>query len=135
MGHQPDYMQVIKHHDISWVILEQEYYLNHYNVPSYGLESHNYYSLTYKDKREKLIKDNADQMLGTHNYDILKNIIYQDAFQYFPVKIPHGCKSRHELIAKKEADNETRNNNVYQSDLVRLVISLPYMSKEFRDKF
>jgi hypothetical protein len=72
-------MDVIKHHDITWVIKEQEYYLNHYDVPSYGLETHNYYSLCYSDKKN--LKSMASQhIMGTHNYDILMNVFYQEAF-------------------------------------------------------
>jgi len=94
---QPNYMDVIKHHDITWVIKEQEYYLNHYAVPSYGLETHNYYALCYQDKRN-LKCDASQHILGTHNYDILMNVFYQEHFQYYPVKLPHGCKDRNLLI-------------------------------------
>jgi len=49
-------------------------------------------------------------MLGTHNYDILKNQFYQEAFQYIPIKLPHGVKDRKNLI---EDGGEDNSNNLY----------------------
>lgn len=126
-------MDTVKNHDLTWVIKEQEYYLNHYKVPSYGFETHNYYSLCYTDKKTGATSDKiTDQMVGTHNYDILKNLFYQEAFQYIPAKLPKGVTNRNFLILD---DDDADDNNQYQSDLVRLIISFAYMPKAMQDEF
>lgn len=129
---QPRYIDTVKNHDLTWVIKEQEYYLNHYKVPSYGFETHNYYSICYNDKKSACSKNTKEKMVGTHNYDILKNLFYQEAFQYIPAKLPKGVTNRNFLIMDDDDDDQ---NNKYQCDLVRLIISFAYMSKAMRDEF
>lgn len=70
-----------------------------------------------KLKNNKLSKSHIQ---GIHTYDILRNPAYIDAFQYVAAKW-----DRKELIQDDDDDDE---NNAYQSDLVRLVLNLAYMT-------
>ena len=57
---------------------------------------------------------------GVHTYDILRNPMYIEQFQYFSADLPN----RHEYIVDRDED-ET--NDVAQSDLVRLVLNLAFL--------
>ena len=68
---------------------------------------------------------------GVHTYDMLRNHIYSHAFQYVCVKVPDG-KKREDLIVDND-DNPF--NNLAQSDLVRVVLYLPFFPKKFQEEF
>lgn len=62
-------------------------------------------------------------LTGTHTYDILRNPSYWQAFQYIAASVPN----RNKFI--KDGDDDDGNNS-YQSDLVRLVLNLSFLSEE-----
>ena len=67
-----------------------------------------------------------------HTYDILRDSAYYQAFQYFPANTP----GRADLIDDGEDyDSDSELNAEYQSDLVRLVLSLAYMNDNQLHKF
>lgn len=77
---------------------------------------------------------------GIHSYDVLQNPDYQELFRYEPVgsklenidQVQDLNAERSQKIFDGDADTS---NNFIQSDLVRLVMNLPYMPLEERRKF
>ena len=69
-------------------------------------------------------------MNNLHSYHILKNSKYWQGFQYCSASIEP--KQRMQFIKDK---NNADENNLYQSDLVKMAFEIPYMPKEMRDKF
>ena len=69
---------------------------------------------------------------GVHTYDMLKNPIYSHAFQYVPVFQIGNKIKRNDLIISEDQDNVYK---CAQSDLVRLVLMLPYLPIEVQSKF
>jgi len=63
------------------------------------------------------------QMQGVHCYDILANPLYTDDFQYFSAAIPE----REKYIIDDDDDEE---NDCAQSDLVRLVLNLAFLTED-----
>jgi len=59
---------------------------------------------------------------GVHTYDMLRNQNYIQAFQYVSPYIAE----REKYIKDGDEDDS---NNVYQSDLVRIVLNLAFMTK------
>ena len=78
-----------------------------------------------KSTEFKLDFKESELIQGIHSYDILKNPLYTEAFQYVPVQVPDGFE-REDFIIDDDDDDE---NNCAQSDLVRLLLYLPYMSQ------
>ena len=68
------------------------------------------------------------KLIGVHTYDLLRNEAYVQAFQYVSPSIP----DREKYIKDGDDDNS---NNEYQSDLVRLVLNLAYMTKKEVEEF
>ena len=64
--------------------------------------------------------------MGVHSYDILRNPIYTERFQYIPMHLEE-CFNRKEL--NFDGDLEDSNNEA-QSDLVRIALFLPFMPSE-----
>ena len=62
-------------------------------------------------------------MQGIHTYDILANILYIDDFQYFSPAMPDRAKY---II---DDDDDEENDNA-QSDLVKMVLSLAFMTED-----
>jgi hypothetical protein len=60
---------------------------------------------------------------GIHTYDILRNPIYTQAFQYFSADLPN----RHEYIV--DGDDNV-GNDVAQSDLVRVLLNLAFLGED-----
>ena len=60
---------------------------------------------------------------GVHTYDILRNPNYYQAFQYFSADLP----DRQDYII--DGDDQ-KGNDEAQSDMVRIVLNLAYLSKE-----
>lgn len=67
-------------------------------------------------------------LTGTHTYDILRNPSYWQAFQYIAASVPE----RNKFI--KDGDDDDGNNS-YQSDLVRLVLNLSFLSEDELNHF
>jgi len=68
---------------------------------------------------------------GVHTYDLMRNPHYSEAFQYVPVSVPKGC-TRAEYIID---DDDNEENDLAQSDLVKLVLNLPYMTEKRQKDF
>lgn len=74
-------------------------------------------------KRFRETKIGKSHMKGTHCYDILANELYLDDFQYFsPAK-----EGRNEYI---KDDDDDEDNDAAQSDLVKMVLNLAFLSEE-----
>ena len=67
---------------------------------------------------------------GIHSYDILQNPKYQLMFQYSPVQ--ENSEDRAHGI--RDGDNDNSNDHI-QSDLIRMVLNLPFMQKNDRSMF
>ena len=65
---------------------------------------------------------------GVHTYDILANPFYAEDFSYYSPSIENRC----DYIIDEDED-ET--NDDIQSDLVKIVLNLGYLTKEQRKKF
>lgn len=74
-------------------------------------------------------KDNS--ITGVHTYDILRNPLYAERFAYISMYLPTGY---HRSKINLDGDDDDFNNEG-QSDLVRLALFLPFMSKEDQDSF
>lgn len=70
----------------------------------------------------------AHTIVGVHSYDILANPLYLDDFQYVHAGIPN----RSDYII--DGDDKEGNDNE-QSDLVRAVFGLGYMTSDQADQF
>lgn len=71
----------------------------------------------------KTTKIGKSHMKGTHCYDILANEQYLDDFQYFsPAR-----ENRNEFI---KDDDEEEGNDAAQSDLVKMILNLAFLSEE-----
>lgn len=65
---------------------------------------------------------------GVHSYDMLANPLYSDAFQYVSAAVPN----RADYIID---DDNDEGNDCVQSDLVRAVLNLAYMTEEKAKNF
>lgn len=77
------------------------------------------------DAFEKLlnVKNDSNEkhsLKGLPNYDILRDPVYQQSFQYFSPAI----ENRNEIIIDDDSNEENDNE---QSDMIRSVISLAYV--------
>ena len=78
---------------------------------------------TYEDIRDGHLSDDKYHLEGIHTYDILRNPLYQQAFQYYSA----------DLIGRKDYivdgdDDDT--NDCAQSDLVRIILNLAFLTKD-----
>jgi len=69
-----------------------------------------------------------DHLEGIHTYDILANHLYLDDFQYFSPAI----EGRERFIIDDDADEQ---NDCAQSDLVKMVLSLAFMTEDRAESF
>ena len=69
-----------------------------------------------------------DHLEGVHSYDILANILYVDDFQYFSPSM----EDRNKYIIDDDSDED---NDEAQSDLVRMVTNLAYLTEEEAKNF
>lgn len=72
--------------------------------------------------------DGNKQITGVFNYDILSNPFYNSQFQYVPVDTPN----RDLIIIDDDLDEDNDNQ---QSDLVRVVLNLAYLTEERAKSF
>lgn len=85
----------------------------------------------YQDKIED---EDKFKVSGIHSYDILRNPLYAEKFQYISMYIhdlPEGV-NRNKIHF--DGDDNVENNEC-QSDLVRLALFLPYMSQDDQASF
>ena len=67
-------------------------------------------------------------MKGVHCYDILANPLYLDDFQYYSAALP----DREDYIID---DDEDERNDCAQSDLVKMVLNLAFLTEEQAKNF
>jgi len=109
-----NYFHCVDDHDREWSIKEEENCREVLNVRI--LDDHTF-------GRFKSTKAEGATIKGVHCYDILANPLYLDDFQYFSPAMPN----RADYII--DDDDEEGNDNA-QSDLVRLILNLAYMTEE-----
>lgn len=73
-------------------------------------------------------KTKGHTLQGTHSYDILSNPLYQDDFQY----VTAAEDNRDEMIID---DDFEEGNDCAQSDLVRVMINLAYLTEDEAKNF
>jgi len=71
-------------------------------------------------KSTKLVKNHLQ---GVHSYDILANPLYLDDFQYFSPSM----EDREKYIIDDDEDEE---NDNAQSDLVKMILSLAFLTED-----
>ena len=64
---------------------------------------------------------------GVHTYDMLKNPIYANAFQYVSVYVITNVKREDLIIDGRSV------HSCAQSDLVRLILWFPFLPKDVQD--
>lgn len=92
---------------------------NYINMPESLLEK--YQDNQLDNNSDDGEKERKDFIQGIHSYDILRNPKYYEAFQYLSA----DQDDREKIIQDGDMD-ET--NDIAQSDLIKLVLDLPYMS-------
>lgn len=98
--------------DRHWTIAEEN------NSRKFGIQT--IMKETYDDIRDGHLTDDKYHLEGVHTYDILRNPLYQQAFQYYSA----------DLIGRKDYivdgdDDDT--NDCAQSDLVRIILNLAFL--------
>jgi hypothetical protein len=109
-----NYFLTLDEHDRNWSIKEEENCRNVMNMKILTDESLNRLQTTVMGK---------SHLQGVHTYDILANPLYLDDFQYFSA----DRADRKECIVDDDSDED---NDNAQSDLVRMVLNLGYLTKE-----
>lgn len=72
---------------------------------------------------------NVDKEIeGVHCYDILANNLYLDEFQYFSASL----ENREKYIID---DDEDESNDCAQSDLVKMILNLAYLTEDKAKSF
>lgn len=114
-----NYFKTLDDHDRVWSIKEEE---NTRNV--LGM------NILLDETLEKLRSTKAGHrtLQGVHTYDILANPLYTDDFQYFSADLV----DRQKYIIDDDEDEE---NDNAQSDLVRVVLNLAFLSEEEAKNF
>lgn len=78
---------------------------------------------TKQSIRDGKLTDDKFHLQGVHTYDILRNPIYAQQFQYFAANLP----DRKDYIIDGDDDDK---NDCAQSDLVRVVLNLSFLSQD-----
>jgi hypothetical protein len=115
-----NYFNTIDENDRNWSIAEEEYSRKTMNIkilPDETLE---------KFKTTKM-KD-GNQMKGVHCYDILANPLYLDDFQYF-------SPSQDDRATFIIDDDEDEDNDMAQSDLVKIILNLAFLTSKQAKEF
>lgn len=103
-------------HDRNWTVMEEENARE--NLANLKILTDD----AYEKMRDTKPTDGAT-LQGVHSYDILANPLYSDMFQYVNASIPN----RTDYIID---DDEDEGNDAIQSDLVRAVLNLSFMTEE-----
>jgi len=114
-----NYFHTLDDHDRNWSIKEEE---NSRSI--LNMRILNDYTLN----RLKTTQAGVATMKGTHTYDILANPLYLDDFQYFTA----ADDDREKYIIDDDSDED---NDNAQSDLVRMVLNLAFMTEEQAKNF
>jgi hypothetical protein len=115
----PNYFTTLDEHDREWSIKEEE-----------NVDKVMKFKILHKETLDNLHKTKSGKRLlqGVHTYDILANILYVDDFQYFSSDLPDRSKY---IID----DDEDEDNDMAQSDLVRMVLNMAFLTEEQAQKF
>jgi hypothetical protein len=116
----PNYFETIDDNDRNWSITEEEYSNKYLGVKALD---------TYTFEKFRTTTIGQKHMKGTHCYDILANEVYAKDFQYFS---PAVGEDRNLFIRD---DDDDEGNDAIQSDFVKMVLNIPFMSKEHAIKF
>jgi hypothetical protein len=108
-----NYFNTLDDHDRQWSIKEEENCRHVMNMKILNDET--------LDKL-KNTHTGAKSLQGVHSYDILANPLYLDDFQYFSA----DREDRKDCIID---DDEDEDNDNAQSDLVRMVLNLAFLTK------
>jgi hypothetical protein len=114
-----NYFHTLDDHDRNWSIKEEEYSRDVLKM-----------KILDDETLEKLrtTKMGDGHMKGVHCYDILANPLYLDDFQYFSASMDN----REEYII--DDDDEEGNDNA-QSDLVKIILNLAFLTEEKAREF
>lgn len=109
-----NYFNTIDEHDRNWSIKEEEYSRN-----SLGM------NIMHEETLVKLKTKSisAKTIHGVHCYDILANPLYLDDFQYFSPSM----ENRQKYIIDDDDDEE---NDAAQSDLVKVILNLAFLTEK-----
>lgn len=109
-----NYFTTLDDHDRNWSIKEEENARNALKLKILTDETLDKLRNTTMGK---------DHLEGIHSYDILANPLYLDDFQYFTPAMP----DREKYIIDDDLDED---NDKAQSDLVKMVLNLAFMTEE-----
>ena len=115
----PNYFETLDDHDRNWSIKEEE--VSRKNLKMNILSDHT------MERLRTTVQGNS-HLEGVHTYDVLANILYVDDFQYFSPSM----EDRTKYIIDDDSDED---NDEAQSDLVRMVTNLAYLTEEEAKKF
>jgi len=107
-----NYFLTLDHHDRNWSIKEEEACRNVLRMPMLTDD-------TFENLKNH--KSEGKEMQGVHTYDILANPNYYDDFQYFSSDL----EDRGKYIID---DDEDESNDNAQSDLVRIILNLAFLT-------
>jgi hypothetical protein len=110
----------IDDHDRHWSVAEEEHSRNALNLKVLPDETLNKF-------KETKLKEGC-QMKGVHCYDILANPLYLDDFQYFSP----AMEDREKYIID---DDEDEGNDTAQSDLVKVILNLAFLTSKQAKEF
>mmetsp|Transcript_21710 Transcript_21710/g.16011 ORF Transcript_21710/g.16011 Transcript_21710/m.16011 type:complete len:569 (+) Transcript_21710:1-1707(+) len=115
----PNYFNTLDDHDRKWSIKEEE---NCRNVL--------HFKILTDETLEKTQGGVATGMTmqGVHTYDILANPLYLDDFSYFSA----DRDDRADCIIDDDSDED---NDAAQSDLVRMVLNLAFLPRNYAENF
>jgi hypothetical protein len=128
-----NYFDTLDRNDCEWSLEEERYYRKEVGLrvlDEYG--KHKLQDLKNKlDGWEKENKEDTRNVMkgGAHCYDILASEKYQKDFQYYS---PAYGEDRNKYI--KDAD-EDEDNDMMQSDLVKVILNIAYLPPELAKNF
>ena len=114
-----NYFNTLDEHDRNWSIKEEDNARSALKLKILTDETYDRLKKTTLGKQH---------MEGVHTYDILANSLYLDDFQYFTPSM----LDREKFIIDDDDDEE---NDNAQSDLVKMILNLAFMTKERAEKF
>lgn len=115
-----NYFNTIDDQDRNWSIVEEENARKTFRVKILVDETlHKFKTTSIKE---------GSHMKGVHCYDILANPLYLDDFQYFSPSMP----DREKYIID---DDEDEDNDNAQSDLVKMILNLAFLTEKQAREF
>lgn len=109
-----NYFHTLDEHDRNWSVKEEENARTELCLKTLSDETL---------QRLRTTRTGAGQMKGVHCYDILANPLYLDDFQYFSA-------SMHDREKYIIDDDEDEDNDNAQSDLVKVILNLAFLTEK-----